>query len=318
MKKILSMFYAVVLSTTFAIAGATKTVTDHEGRSVEVPVNPQRVASLHTMSTSVMLWDLGVPLIGTATRLKTDENNRPYIRSVEEIYGVKFQDTDLFNYGKFGADIEQIKASKPDLIVATIRHLKAKDQLEAIAPVVFVDYFNPDMFEMYGDVADWVGKKDVFDAKYAEYKKHLTQVKAMFKTTNPENMTAVYMHPYPGKAELLVRQHYGAVTKVAYDLGFKPLKFVQQQFPDNSVGGKLSSEVMGELNADYILSTYRNQFGETLESVYAGMDDVAPGWRDYMKAYQNNTFIAFNRENAYPSSFETYKYVLDGFAKHAK
>ena len=317
MKKLLSIFCAVGLFATVAIAGDTKIVTDHEGRRVEVPVNPKRVASLHTMSTTVMLWDLGVPLIGTATRIKADENNRPYIRSVEEIYRVKFQDTQLFNYGKFGSDIEQIKASKPDLIVATMKHIKAKGQLESIAPVVFVDYFNPDMFKMYGDVAEWVGKKDVFDAKYAQYKQHLAKVKSMYKLQNPDTMTVVYMHPYPGKAELLVRQHYGAVTKVAYDLGFKPLKFVQQQFPDNGVGGKLSSEVIGQLNADYILSTYRNQVGETLESLYQGMDDVAPGWRAYMQAYLHDRFVAFNRENAYPSSFETYKYVLDTFAKHA-
>lgn len=318
MKKILFTLAMIVFSMGSAYAGATKTVTDHTGRVVEIPINPQRIASLHTMSTTVMLWDLGAPLIGTATRLKTDENNRPYIRSVEEIYGVKFQDTKLFNYGKFGSDIEQIKASKPDLIVATLKHVKTKDQLEKIAPVVFVDYFNPDMFKIYGDVAEWVGKKSVFDKKLTAYKKHLAQVKAKFKTTNPKNMTVVYSHPYPGKATMLVRQHYGAVTKVAYDLGFKPLKFVQDTFPNNGVGGKLSAEVIGDINADYFLTTYRNQFGETLENVYAGYDDIAPGWRDYMKAYKNKTFIGFNRENAYPSSFETYKYVLDMFAKHAK
>ncbi len=318
MKKVYFILLVLFVGVNSAYAGATKTVIDHEGRSVEVPINPQRVASLHTMSTTVMLWDLGVRLIGTATRMKTDEKNRPYIRSVEEIYGVKFQDTGLFNYGKFGSDMEQIKASKPDIIVATVKHLKAKEQLEAIAPVVFVDYFNSDMFKMYRDVAEWVGKKAVFDAKYAEYKKHLATVKAKFKTTNPADMTAVYLAPYAGKATLLVRQHYGALTKVAYDLGFNILPFVQQQFPNNGVGGKLSAEIIGELNADYILSTYRNQFGETLETVYKDMDDVAPGWREYMTAYQNNTFIAFNREKAYPSSFETYKYVLDEFAKYAK
>ncbi len=295
----------------------TKTVVDHLDNVVQIPKNPRRVASLHTMSTTVMLLDLQVSLVGTATRLKKPVN-KPYIRSAEEIFGVKFEDTNYFNYGKFGEDIEQVKASKPDLIVGTVRHAKVYDKLSEIAPTVLIDYLSPDLFNVYRDLATWVGKKEVFEKNYAKYQKRLAEVKVKIKG-NPSQQTFVYIHPQKGKGKLLVRQHYGAITKVAYDLGFQRLDFVRQQFPNNKPGGNLSAEVIGEFaNADYIVSTYRNQFGETLDSIYEGLDDVSPGWRDFLKAYHTKRFIGFNREVGYPSSFVSYHYVLDEFERILK
>lgn len=295
----------------------TRMVTDHMGNKVTVPAEPKRVASLHTMSTTVMLWDLGVPLIGTATRVKKDENNRQYIRSVEEIYNVKFQDTKLFSYGSFGKDIEQIKASKPDLIVGTVRHAKVYKQLSAIAPTVLIDYLSPDMLKIYGDLATWVGKEDKFETQLAEFKLRTAKVRQKF-STDPSKQTIGYAAPYPGKAQYLARINYGAMTAVAYELGFKPAPFLVKQFGTDATGGKLSSETFAEFQSDWLMSTYRNQTGETIETVYAGFDDIAPGWRDYNSAYRDGKFIATNREKSYPISFTTMHLLLDAFEKHAK
>ena len=299
-----------------ALAAQTREVTDHLGNTVQVPVAPQRVASLHTMSTTVMLMDLGVPLIGTATRLK-QPGNVPYIRSAEELFGVKFEDTDYFNYGKFGSDIEQIKLSQPDLIVATYKHAKNYAQLSAIAPTILVNYQHGDIISVYRDVATWVGKRALFDARYAQYQERLTAVRKTFSTP-PADQTVIYAHADPGKANISVRRHYGSVTQVAYDLGFKEMPFVLEQFPGDSFGGRLSAEVIGDINANYVLSSYRHQIGETPQSVYDGFDDVAPGWRDYISAYQRGTFITLNREKGYGISFVALNYVLDQFAAAAK
>ncbi len=48
------------------------------------------------------------------------------------------------------------------------------------------------------------------------------------------------------------------------------------------------------------------------------LDAVSPGWRDILQAYKNNTFIIFQRELAYPSSFTGLHYVLDEFEKYAR
>ncbi len=294
----------------------TTTVTDHAGNIVEIPVNPQRIASLYTMTTTAMLIDLQVPIIGTATRTKMPEN-KPYIRYAEEIFGIKFEDTNYFNYGKKGKDLEQIKISKPDLIVGTINlHAKVYKRLSAIAPTILIDAFSADLFAVYRDLATWVNKRDYFDSQLSRYKNRLTEVKDTF-TKDPGEQTLVYFHPLINKGKIYVAQHYGALTKVAHDLGFKRPDFIKQNFPDNKVHDILSAEIINELNADYIVSTYQNQLGETEETVSEAFDRIAPGWRDFLKAYRNDTFITLNREIAYPTCFKSYDYVLDQFEKYA-
>lgn len=299
-----------------AYSQATKIVTDHVGNKVEVPRKPTRIASLHTMSTTVMLWELGAPLIGTATRLKSDENNRPYIRSVEEIYGIKFKDTKLVNYGKFGEDIEQIKASKPDLIVGTQRHRKVYDTLSIIAPTVLINFSSPDLLGVYKDLASWIDKDVQFAQKTTVYKKHLADVRRKF-SKNPSTQTVGYAMPSSGRAQYIAHIQYGAFTRVAYDLGFKPLPFLKK-FLDSGKRGRLSAETFGQYNPDWLLSTFRKQTGETIEDVYEDFDDIAPGWRSYNSAYKRDQIIVISRERAIPMSFKSLHWILDQFEKHAK
>ncbi len=297
---------------------ATKTITDHAGHTVQIPQNPKRIASLHTLSTTHMLWDLEAPLIGTATRLKAEDNNRPYIRSVEEVFHVKFQDTNLFNYGKKGQDIEQIKKSVPDLIVGTQEHSKQYQQLAAIAPTIIISQGTYNMFEIYRDLAEWVNKTAVFEQKKKLYLNKLAKTKAMFSQP-PSEQTIAYALPLAGKAMFEARKHYGALTHVAYDLGFKIEPFTAQQFPkEDDVGGKLSAEYLPQIQADWLFSTYNNQRGETPETVYSGFDDIAPGWKDFIPAYQAQKTVVFPRESSRPMSFRVMDIVLDEFAKHAK
>ncbi len=296
---------------------ATKTITDHVGNKVEIPRNPKRIASLHTLTTSVMLFDLEADLIGVSTRLKKDENNRPHIRGVEELYGVKFHDTQLFNYGKFGEDIEQIKLSKPDLIVGRLKNLKNYEKLSDIAPTVLI---NTEMTATYGvfkDLASWVGKEDEFRKKEKSYKKRIQSLKAKF-SKDPKNQTVAYMHPYKGKAKYLTCRGYGAFTIVAYDLGFKNLPYVEQQLSDpNANCSKLSSETFGQFNPDWLLITYHHQFGETTSDVYSALDDIAPGWKNYNAAYKNKQIIIMNRAKTM-TSFKALNEVVNVFEKFAK
>lgn len=310
-------FFIVGTMTFTAFSNATKTITDHAGHQVEVPKNPQRIASLHTLSISVMLFDLEVSLIGVSTRLKKDENNRPYIRGVEELYGIKFQDTQLFNYGKFGQDIEQIKLSKPDLIVGRLKDLKNYDKLSAIAPTVLIDGSKPHMYDVFKSLASWVGKEDEFRKKERVYKKRIQSLGRKF-SKNPKSQTVAYMHPYKGKANYLVCRGYSGFTIVAHDLGFKNFPYIEQQLSNPKTKcTKLSSETFGQFNPDWILTTYRHQFGETDADVYAALDDIAPGWRNYNSAYKNNQIIIMNREKTM-TSFKAFHEVINVFEKMAK
>lgn len=265
-----------------------------------------------------MLWELGAPLVGTATRKNKNENNRPYIRGLEEAFSVKFQDTGLADYGLFGEDLEAVKASKPDLIVGIIKtNAKKYDKFAAIAPTVLIDNQSADLLSVYKDLAKWVGKDGDFDQKEAAYKERLENVRAKFSTA-PGSQTVAYAMPRPGKAQYLARIHWGAFTYVAYDLGFKPLPYMVQQFEADSSGGYISSETFGQYNPDFLLSTYSRSRGETSDYTYESFDDIAPGWREYNTAYQNNQIILLNREDAYPTVFKVLNWLLEQFEKFAK
>ncbi len=294
----------------------TKTITDHAGNTVEIPVDPQRIASLHTMTTSVMLVELQASLIGTATRTKMPEN-KPYIRAVEELFGIKFEDTNYFNYGKKGGDIEQIKISTPDLIVGTINHSKVYNQLALIAPTVLIDPWNINAFDSYQDISQWVGRAELFTHKNKKYQEKLQKLKSQFNA-NPDTMTIVYVIPDPGKGELSVYKKYGSLGKVAEDLGFKPLDFVATQFPNNETGGRLSAEIICDLDADFFVSSYRSQLGQTPQTVEEHFDTITPGWRSCITAYKKGKFLSLNREMVDPHAFIAYDYILDEFEKYIK
>ncbi len=294
-----------------------KTITDHFGNKVEIPTNPKRIASLRAMTITVMLWDLGAPLIGTATSIKANEDKRTYMRFVEEVYDLRFQDTQLASYGRMGSDIEQVKFSQPDLIVANMENSKNYAKYAAIAPTIVVNDSTIDLFSTFSDLASWVGKSEVFAAKEAEYRQRLAEVRTKFSKA-PSQQTVAYVHPYPGKAQYAGRIHYGSFTKVAYDLGFQPLPFLTELFNADETGGRLSAETFAQNNPDWLLTSYKSQIGQTVEDIYKGFDDVAPGWQANSTAYQQNQIIAVNREKAIPMCFTAMNWVLDQFQKYAK
>ncbi len=301
-----------------ALPNNTKMVTDHFGHKVAVPKNPQRIASLHTMSTTGMLWELEASLVGTATRIKADEGSRPYIRSVEEVFGIKFQDTKLVNYGVKGADIERIKQSQPDLIVGNQKHMKVYDKLSVIAPTVLINYDSPNLKKVYQDLASWIGKEHLFVEKEKAYRIHLEKVKTKF-SLSPTRQTIAVVRPEPGKATYRAYKYYNAFTTVAYDLGFKTLPFLDKQLSDNTqLKVRLSSETFAQINPDYLLATFSNHTGETKKTVYQGLDEIAPGWRKYSSAYKKKQVLVTIREKAHSFTFKAMHFLLDEFAKIAK
>ncbi len=287
-----------------------KTVTDYAGNTVEIPDTPKRIASLHFIGT-IMLYELGVPIIGTSTLTKKSDS-KPYIRSSYELFGVDFTKTGWANYGRRGLDLEQIKKSKPDLIIAGFYHQKIYDKLEKIAPTLLFDYPS-NVSHAHQDLATWVGKEDIFNQKNAEYQKRLSEVKTQIKV-NLSQKSFVYIRTQ--RSKLYIGNHYGSITKVAYDLGLQKADFVKQNIGQDKWGEMFSGEIIGSFSdTDYVFSTYRQEFSQDLESVYEGFDEITPGWRDFIKAYQNQNFLAFQFELVVPVSFKSYHYVLNEFKK---
>ena len=293
-----------------AVANETMMITDHAGNKVEILTHPKRIASLHVMSTTSILLDVDAPIVGTSTYIKLP-GNMPYIRGGEEVFGIKFADTGYFNYGNKGSDIEQIKASKPDLIIGMVKYQKKIfDKLSKIAPTVLIQRYTPNIFDAYRDVATWVGKKDIFEQNYSDYQQKIVRFKDKY-ADELSGKTFIYAVPSKGQAEIKIRQNSGGITQVLFDLGLIRPAFLKDNFDPDDAGAEVSSELIESLDADWFFSTYTSQLGVGPESIDAGFDDVAPGWQFALTAYQNNQFIRLNREQAYTPTFVSADYVLN-------
>ncbi len=296
-------------------ATETKTVTDHAGNTVEIPVNPKRIASLSDATITLVLLELNAPIVGTHTRTAGNKKE-PFIYGSKELFNISMGDTDYIDYGNSDIDIEKVKASRPDLIIGTTYHTNNYTVLSAIAPTVLTDYGKGRKLPQ--DVAQWVGKEKKYNELNAQYKKRLSEVKAKF-TIPPQNQTLQFIG-FPSKdGAFYAFYNSGSIHVVSRDLGFKPTSFEREHYID-SWGDSYSIELINDIytEADYIVMRYTDAYNENPASVQQTLDKRTPQWKQNMKAYKADNFITFQGEWGSSYTFVAYNYMLDIFEQHAK
>ncbi len=287
----------------------TKTVTDHAGNTVEIPVEPKRIASLSWKSSSI-LYELNANVIGSVSRINADGDPSWY--GMEELFNISFADTNYVNYSD--QDIEQIKLSKPDLIIVMANSVNLYDVLKTIAPVVLLKQTNKDNFIQ--NIAHWVGKEEKYSELNKKYQKRVQEVKAKF-TVAPENQTIVFFHiPTKSDGKFYVYYNFGAFPVVARTLGFKPTKFAAENYIDDW-GGAYNLEVLPDILAEtnYVCVLTSNQTPDTVREL---LDKNVPLWKSKTKAYKNGTFIILHGEKSYSRTFASRNYILNEIEKYAR
>ncbi len=291
----------------------TRTVTDHAGNVVEIPVNPQRVASLSAGLVTIPLLELDAAIVGSATSTR---DGKTFIFSAKELFDLDFESSNLFDYGSGGKDIEQVKASQPDLIIGSVRG-KYYDVVSGIAPTVLVDFGKGR--EMYEDIAMWIGKEKRYNELYTQYKTRLKEVKAKF-TIPPEKQTiAITGSPNTAKGTISLYNTFGSIPAVVNDLGFNPTSFVRDNLQGElfrSVNLEILDDIFTE--ADFFILPIMYSYGETEEEIHSSLDEIMPKWRQAMKAYKNDNFIIMQEELGLSHVFKCYNFILDVFEKHAQ
>ena len=291
-----------------AQAQETRTITDDMGFEVTFPAEPLRIVSLHDWTATVMAYELGANLIGSSGRLADDGSY--FIRSGRELYNLEFGKIALASvHGEL--NMETIAALKPDLIIGNVGDTADyREQLALIAPTIMFDPMNGMLpIDQYREFAGWLGKDAVFEEKLAAYQARIAVVKAkLLPNGETPSYSAFMVNAEDG--ELRVFRQYGAQTMVLDDLGFTRAPLVAT-IPDGQMDATFSAEVIGELNTDYIFSSYIGDRGETPDSVLTDLDQVAPGARDFLKAVKNGHVISMDRFYVYPTTFASFDYVLD-------
>lgn len=142
--------------------------------TVEVPVDPQRIAVISRAVGSFLALD-GEPI--AVTELSTN-NFAALLEHQQAAYEA------ATNLGPSGseADLELLASLEPDLIIISVPDSdfeQMKDQLEAIAPTIFLS-FQSDWKQRVEVIAEAGNLVDVLDQQKADYDGHVADIKATY------------------------------------------------------------------------------------------------------------------------------------------
>lgn len=276
-----------------ALAQETRTITDDAGRIVEIPADPERIASLQDLFFSVPLIELGVLPVGSHGRVVIE--GQPFMRSSKMLTGVDFDTAPIAFLGT-GTEIdpEAVAAVDPDLILLSTN--QDPEAFATIAPTVLLDFNRSDKFELYERLAELTGTEDKLKLLEARYAQQLNQLKTLVDTPNISvNVLAVV------EGQVRSYRHFAALGRLLDEAGFAMPDAVKEieygKFAD------FSPERLPELDADLILVTYRAEEGETAEDAYALFESTIPGYCNFLEACKNNRLIAIPRDETFASSY---------------
>lgn len=265
----------LILSTAVG-AQEMRTFTNRFG-SVDVPVAPRCVVSLHDFSLSSQLLELGVAPCGSTgrKRLLTETLYRGSSGRYDT-RGIRYVGTHQ------SPDLETIAALKPDLIVGLSYHAPLLETLSLIAPVVLLPLREEGIIAYSGQLADLVGRKARHDEMVREYR----TIAAAFRRRVPDadRITVTPMEVYRDGFRIIGR---GGMEQVIADFGLGHVPALE----GSSRNIPYSLERLPDFDSDIIIDTYEESLDEEAETRAFRQTTQ---WRNLF-AVRNRQFLYLNR-----------------------
>ncbi len=291
-----------------AVAQETRTVVDDLGRTVEVPSEPKRIASLDGKLVTNLLIELGAPPIGTQARTV---NQEIMLDAGPTVTGTFMGDTDLAFFGTYPIDVEAVAAAKPDLIIFA-NWLADNDmsQFEAIAPTVYVDIDARVGQDLGAFLAELTNTQDRLAILDARYEAQIAQLKAIVDT---ENTTVSTFRAFDGTIRVL--HPLMIVGQVLEDAGFRfPEIFATFERGVDDI--PLSAEELQQLDADWIVLPYYYPREPGPQAAYDAMEQAFPGWCQAMTACREGRVIYVPGFEATTASYDYSMVLVNIFQSH--
>lgn len=293
-KQLLAAGLFVVAGLTGSFAQETRSFTDDTGRVVEIPTKPLRIVSLHDLSLTIPLIELGVFPIGSHGR--TTPDNVPFIRSSKVLTGVDFDNSDIKFVGNLPADVEAVAALEPDLILTTAWQTADVSQLQAIAPTVVLDDDVRPAFEIFEVLAELTGTQDRLAILKTRYEGQIAQIRRLIDTGS---ISASVIQANDGK--LYIEHTYGTLGRVLRDAGFAFPEKVEAIPAGESA--EFSAENLPDFDADFVFATYRTDTMQTPADAVGALEAAMPNFCEFLHACRENQFIVIPREEASAASY---------------
>ncbi len=284
----------LVLCAGAAAAVDSQTFTDDLGRTVSVPLHPQRIVSMHDLDITIPLIELGVPPVASHGRTRPDGSH--YLRSSAQLTGVDFDNSDIRFIGTADIDLEAVAAAKPDLIIIEPSRHVSVEQLAKIAPTVSIDHLQGSAPLIYRKLAQLTGSQARLAVLERRYQEQIKQLKA---TVDPQQYRVSVIQANNGK--VTVHHSYHALGRVLRDAGFRFPPLIDK-IPDGQ-RIDVSAEQLPELDADFVFATWRSDTGGKPQDELKAMEAVMPGWCDFMRACRTGRYILLPREEVISNSY---------------
>jgi len=277
-----------------ALAQETRSYTDDAGRTVEVPVAAQRVVTLHDSSLTVPLLELGVTPVGSFGRPNADGSF--YMRGASTLTGATFENSPIAYVGGSPADLEAIAALEPDLIITTSFNETPVEQLEKIAPTVYVEDNVRGELATHEDIAVLTGTEDRLAVLKERYQAQVDQIRAALGDIEVSASIILTQN-----GQIAAWHTYGVLGKVLRDAGVKAPAIIDGL--EGSDRTLFSGEELQAFDADFIFATYDSPRGQTPKDAVADLEAVAPGFCQFLHACRANQLVWLPREDAVARSY---------------
>ncbi|AOZ93107.1 siderophore ABC transporter substrate-binding protein [Paenibacillus crassostreae] len=218
------------------VAAESKEITiKHQLGETVVTTNPEKV----------VVFDFGI--LDSLDKLAVEVTGVPQANIPP--YLSKYEDTKYTNVGSLKEpDFEAINALSPDLIIISGRQQDAYEELNKIAPTIFLGVDNTRLVDSFKENMNTLGQ--VFN-KQAEIDEELVNVDAAIKEIQDKATAS-------GKNSLIVLANEGKLSAygpgsrfgIIHDvLGFTP---VDENIESSTHGQTITSEFIAEKNPDYL------------------------------------------------------------------
>ncbi|MEM9438997.1 MAG: ABC transporter substrate-binding protein [Pseudomonadota bacterium] len=301
---------ALMLSPCIAKAEASRKVTDDVGRSVDIPIEPQRIVTNFDPLTGLPLIELGLPVVGAEARVWNPDGSRD-VFGLKELFGKSASEVGITPVQNAASmDIEKVAQLSPDLIVLTEFQQEQLPLLEQLAPVYVFESFTENAFGLDGvrRLARGLAQDERLVALDTRYNRRIATLRASLAGKTPDDPSYVLM-PYTDQMWLFTGA--GAVHEVMDDLGFRQPDWVVEP-TRASTAMALSPESLRRLDVDLVFIS-PNDGDDTEDKMRRALDRIAPGWHLVL---EDERLIFLNSSTHLSTTFASAHVVIDYVAAH--
>lgn len=311
-----ALWFAAISTAADPCPGEQRSVTHLAGTTC-VPDSAQRIVSLHSLSLTIAVFELGAGdrLVGDVGVIEAGRG--PMVHPITHFHTGLTYEEGTFEYLPWPLDFERIASLNPDLILGRGWELEHYDQLSRIAPTVMIDTLISisDVSQQVAVAINATDEKAALDNRFLKWAESVRDKLKHNEGIEVGFLTALYFD------DLRVARRFHGMSGAMDAVGIKPAQSVTS-FIERTYGkgtkqhrATLSPERLDVLDVDVLLLPFwsksvgrdakANSAQDDLknEEIRARLEDKIPGFCLFLKACQNKQMIIFEGTPTYTPTY---------------